>query len=839
MADKAASKSPSPSQRSPSPAPGRGGASKRPDSSPPKKATPSKSPSSPRRSRSSSPSPAKDVVRSPSAHRRRTRSPSPRSPSQSPRATVNGIGKSPSTNKFARRFRTRLNAAIQRDHERRSSRLYRWLKSLSRRNPKPRKGGSPRLSRRTASRRSPDSTSPYRSGSVRRSHPGSPSRSRHDRIPFGTLYGFPCLTLVVIVVVVAAFIVATARYLRRPGASAVHHCRSETCYRYEELLASAMDPEAPPCDNFYAHVCGTWIKTGKKPVYEVNWDRFLVEIAKRTADLSPHSGSNQEPVDKAVTYIKACLSPLERDNMHEVRAALAAAGIVWPRRDTKPDFLSSIFYMSRRIYQPVFLAIDVANMEGPQTLILSIGGQFMSTYDRISQHVTTIHAKEHFRVTYDSLAPMNESRLDELFEHFIAMKRFLDNHLPVTDDGKSSADPTHFVRWTPSVPESRWDYQTRHFLGSPLRNLTGCFVDRVGGFKALFELHKAFGEEKMANFVGFFAVQTLVGFANIRLLESFYAASDVAIEEQRKACVMTAYQTFAYVIDSFLQKGTDGALEDLNMLVDWVAAAFGRLLRSADNSSAIEGDPMPEPLHSNINNAFSILSACRRPVADSIYAAFPEMVIDAPLRNSINVSSYMQARVQMVSTSEETSQRPYAGYQALDATVFSGFRVNPQLLAFPWYEPDAHVGILLGGLGARLAAATFYDYVERHNGTDSPVYAENQRCLSPVNATSREGAIRDVDFDLQGAVAAAAVIADVYKEVVRKDDPAWTRREPPQPWTDESVAFVFMCWLSCGDAERGPLMCNTPAMHSRDFGRIFGCPAGSLMNPVKKCQMKV
>ncbi|KAL1425850.1 hypothetical protein MTO96_018832 [Rhipicephalus appendiculatus] len=821
MADKPGTKSRPRSQRSPSPAKtaDRDPKLKRGAGSSPRKATstsPSKSRgSTPKKSRSSSPSPARALTGSPSRRRRKTspppsprsRSPMSRSPrmsSRSPRATVSGSRRPSATGKMARRFRSRINAAIQRDHERRS-RIYQWFKGLAGRKGSPRGGSSPRLRQSGRSRASPGFGSPAKSGS-------SPSRSTRERTSSRTKYGSTLLVLVVIALVVAAITLVSARYLRKPAASTQQQCVSETCHRYEELLSNAMDPEAQPCDNFYAHVCGTWIKTAKKPVYE---------IAKRTADLNPHVGANQRPVDKAVAYIKACLSPLERDNMHEVRAALAAAGIVWPQQVTQSDFLYSMFYMSRRIFQPVFLTID-----------------FLSTYYKISEHVATNHVKEHFRITYESLASANETRLDHLFNDFIAMMRFMDNHLPVTDAGMSTGDPAAFLVWTPSVPESRWDAQTRGFLNSTLRNLTGCFVDRVGGFRAMFELHQAFGEEKMANFVGFFAVQTLVGFTNIRLLESFYKASDVAIEEQRKACIMTAYQTFAYAIDSFLQKGTEGAQQDVNTLVNWTTAAFGRLLKSTDNSSVLVGHSKPDPEPSNLNHAFSILNSSSRMAVDSIYAAFPEMFLDAPLSDSINVSAFMQAREQLVSMSGQPSQTLYASYQALDATVFSGFRVNPQLLAFPWYEPDAHIGVLLGGLGARLAAATFYDYVER-TGTNSTLYTENQACLSAANNASGGVDVGDVDPDLQGAVAAAAVVADVYKEVARTDGPKWTGRETPPPWTSESMTFVFFCWLNCGDSERGPMMCNAPVMHNRDFGRVFACPEGSRMNPVKKCQMRL
>ncbi|KAL3200926.1 hypothetical protein MRX96_053587 [Rhipicephalus microplus] len=247
-------------------------------------------------------------------------------------------------------------------------------------------------------------------------------------------------------------------------------------------------------------------------------------------------------------------------------------------------------------------------------------------------------------------------------------------------------------------------------------------------------------------------------------------------------------------------------------------AAFGRLLESWDDSSALVGHLEPAPQRSNLNQAFSILNSSSR--------------MSAPLSDSINVSAYMQAQV---SKSGQPSQTLYAGYQALDATVFSGFRINPQLLAFPWYEPDAHVGVLLGGLGARLAAVTFYDYVER-TGTNSTLYSENQDCLSPASNVSG-GA--DVDADLQGAVAAAAVVADVYKEVARKKDPKWTGREAPPPWTSERMPFVFFCWLNCGDSERGPMMCNAPMMHNWDFARVFACPEEAPMNPSIKCRMRL
>ncbi|XP_077545222.1 uncharacterized protein LOC144158294 [Haemaphysalis longicornis] len=207
--------------------------------------------------------------------------------------------------------------------------------------------------------------------------------------------------------------------------------------------------------------------------------------------------------------------------------------------------------------------------------------------------------------------------------------------------------------------------------------------------------------------------------------------------------------------------------------------------------------------------------------------------VQEPLRNSIAVSSYLSSRVDKAS---QLGHPLYAGYGETDATLFSDFRLNPQMLSFPWYHPDAHIGVLLGGLGMRLAGVTFYDYVERSykEGSDSSNrYLEIQRCFLPNNTGGEE----NLDRDLLGAVAAAAVIWDVYTEANETRAYGWSLREPLPSYTADELAFAFACWLNCGDTEHGALMCNTPAMHSRDFGRVFRCPRGSRMNPVDKCQI--
>lgn len=75
------------------------------------------------------------------------------------------------------------------------------------------------------------------------------------------------------------------------------------------------------------------------------------------------------------------------------------------------------------------------------------------------------------------------------------------------------------------------------------------------------------------------------------------------------------------------------------------------------------------------------------------------------------------------------------------------------------YVPDAHLALLLGGLGMRLAGVTYLDYAERGNNSYEEVLQRNRGCLSPqLNETDREN-FRDI----VAATAAIHVVWDVFK----------------------------------------------------------------------------
>ncbi|XP_077497949.1 uncharacterized protein LOC144108636 [Amblyomma americanum] len=330
---------------------------------------------------------------------------------------------------------------------------------------------------------------------------------------------------------------------------------------------------------------------------------------------------------------------------------------------------------------------------------------FNEAYNKTTQHVTTGHIRSHFRGAYESFAaPGNifgedpEKHQDRLFEELTEMKRFMDVRVSGGASGAAEKmvhpDPAWFVSLTPSVAESRWDAAFQRYLNGSLRSFSGVFLESTARFRVLFELQRFYGEEKTADFMGWFAVQALLPYTNWRLLNSYHQSSSVASWAQNKDFVTSAYLAYAFTLDSFLLRYTQAllssrcqakggfvklyltafsapplspALRDVVLLAEQVARSVRRLLRRPN--SPLAGDVFPPPDEVRLRAAMNIINASQdEESVMRMYNDFPDVNPLQPLRNKMKLVSFLYAR-----------QNASTTYKALDATVFDGFRINPQL----------------------------------------------------------------------------------------------------------------------------------------------------------------
>ncbi|KAL3204700.1 hypothetical protein MRX96_011679 [Rhipicephalus microplus] len=634
----------------------------------------------------------------------------------------------------------------------------------------------------------------------------------------------------VVLIALVAFITwsQVRHHLVSPTALVAPVCNSPTCRYYARLLTYTMDASTDPCQDFYQHVCGRWIWDGRSSVAKVNWAKFLEDYMSRIANRSLGSAGNARNTTRdAARYIKTCLAPLDSDNVDEVKQVLAAGGILWPLEPNigRADFISALFYMARRVGAPVFFDVTLTDVPGRAFLVFAKDEAYDATYAKVTEHVNTLYAKDHYQACCEAFAsPGNHVRCHELFDDFIRMKHDFDAYYAARESTGVNASVTSFLSYAPRVSEDRWVAQFEIYFNATLDDVGGVSIDDLEQFKAVFQLLEHYGERMMLDLFGWLSVQVLIHYTNKGLMNSFYRHHEITNGEHLDRCFTIAYAAFGYAVNRLLMEHIEVEVNKVKRLVQHrIRPAFRALLHRRDY---LLGSVAPEPSGNKLDRAFEIIYSTLVDGKSDSTNVLPELT-EFPLGNKMTISSYLRSAARV--DARKDSQRPYLAYDAYDSTLIEGFRLSPQHFTPPWYASDAPGGVLVGGILLRLVAALFMDYVERSHDFNA-TYEANHRCLDP------HGTSGGVDKDVQAVTASLNVVASMYRA-----SPADLAVAPlPSPlFSNDGFMYAFVCWLFCGDAVRGSVMCNTPVKHNIHFSRAFACPKGSNMNPESKCTLRV
>ncbi|KAH6936301.1 hypothetical protein HPB50_015231 [Hyalomma asiaticum] len=630
---------------------------------------------------------------------------------------------------------------------------------------------------------------------------------------------------VLAVIVLGAVLFMLVRLARRrpPIALRISTCQSKSCQRYKELLKDAVDFSSDPCNNYYAYVCSVWTKSHEKSVQTITLEHFINDAVEGLKSLP----AIDDPITrKGTLFFSACLSVTEKSNVPGVRKLLADGGIVWPNNNTNPDFLNALFYMSRVLFVPVLFHFSVYS----HGKVLKVGhsDEFDDRLLTLRRHIKTRHLHRHLTVVYRAFGAIDEDRLEEIVQRFNHLEQFIDVYFNSSqvNGTESDASTTYatesFLRLTPSVPRARWDTVLKRYFAASIADLHFAVVENRKQFEALVKIHQDYGEAELNDLVESLCVQSLVRFTSFEIISSYYESSDVAAVWLQKECFLTAFTFFGYDVNRYFASKRGDAVGRLKGLAERVRRAFLAALKDSENYTARTQSDHHERRNDisehHFRNLFASLNKSQNRAYRDQYASYPNLT-DDPLQNWKILNEYYYENPQMAAAAS-------LAFSEKNLTTFRHFALLIQHLSFPYYEPDAHKGAVLGGLGARIAAAMFYDYAESRDRV-SKFYRRNQDCLG-LHAGSYP------DYDLQGAVAAVPVVYAMFTEA-RKDYEDVLVQDLP-PFLADSIPFMFACYLLCGE-ENGETMCNVPLKHSVDFAFVYKCKPGSPMNPREKCAM--
>ncbi|XP_049522759.1 uncharacterized protein LOC125945184 [Dermacentor silvarum] len=252
----------------------------------------------------------------------------------------------------------------------------------------------------------------------------------------------PLLGVIVLGAILFVF-VRLARW-RKPSSLHTPSCGSQSCQRYRELLEDAIDENSKPCDDYYAHVCSLWTKSHERSVQRVTLEHFINSAVERLKMPLPIKNAVRW---KGTMFFSSCLSVANESNVPSVKKLLADGGIVWPSKNTNPDFLNALFYMSQRLFAPVFFRLTTEN--GGNALAVRQSSEFLENLRTLRRHIKTRHLREHLRVTYEAFDALDETRLREIVDRFDHLEEFLDMYFnaswPNTTTSTDVPDVRHGV----------------------------------------------------------------------------------------------------------------------------------------------------------------------------------------------------------------------------------------------------------------------------------------------------------------------------------------------------------------------------------------------------------
>ncbi|KAK8768899.1 hypothetical protein V5799_014639 [Amblyomma americanum] len=423
------------------------------------------------------------------------------------------------------------------------------------------------------------------------------------------------------------------------------------------------------------------------------------------------SKTSRQPIHKAARFLSVCLSVTNSSDMDSLKEVLARANITWPNSNSKPDFLNSLFYVSLDLMSNVFFNIKLVRGEsGHWRLYLTFSDSAQRLHKEFLRQIKTRHLADHLREMYRAFGKLNESRLNEMLRHYVDMADLFEQFSRPLRVRRQLANATRLLEYFPSVPAKRWNDVLTKRANVSLNELDGLVTNEPDNLHAVSSLHQKRGEELVNELVEVLAVQSLIIFADFALLSSFYQDSQLAMKDVRRKCFTVTNHMYGYAINDLYRNVTRKGERFVKGLAEKLRRASPAVLIG---NASLSGDSDQLPAKTkHLDIALRTLQWSRPKEYMALYANQPELT-DSPLRNYVLASAYLKSL-------PYDSERKSAIVERSDKTLpmFWDFRPTIDYFHYPFYAPDASLSVLYAGIGTRLAASLFFDYVERKSAPE-------------------------------------------------------------------------------------------------------------------------
>ncbi|KAK8770679.1 hypothetical protein V5799_012857 [Amblyomma americanum] len=649
--------------------------------------------------------------------------------------------------------------------------------------------------------------------------PPQPPRGRNSSL----VKGVAVLLVLVIALLVVMVILKGAKPPPKGDVLDGNACQSDDCKRVARLLLESLQPNAPPCADFYQLVCGRWKHAEGQG--EVLFQRFVDEITELARnEVAPPT--NQAPVQKSSLAYQACEDIVAKNNtsMGTVEQILQEAGFYSPPSWTGPvDALNSTFYLGVKwcIAAPIRLTYARSSYRGV-TIRMAPSESLKAYVERRQTPNISAQLKDDFAVL--------EAMIEQNKTPKLTFDEWMQVDTSVTMDAMPMFKSMNFAGWNETniqdaiqgMSRKQWDdVLGLYFNHTPALRF---YVDSLELFKKFIELPNAVGADKAQAYVRLYMTEMLAMKVYAPWVVREFPTYDSALNYQRRYCFAIIEQTAGYAfLTPYVTKAFPAETrEDIKELQRSVRDAYDSLFTDIDRQPNVKRLPS---YSTDTGRVFDLLRLFDAKSLERNYAIYADMTSD-PL---VNWKQLMLGRASSFWTHVTMGTGGVLPTELIFYEIDSlsyDFSLRPDVAVVPTYGSSTPEELKLASLGFVMASAMAEIlYTTQANAS---VWNETATCLLEQQNSANGTEVQPIVL-LERLVALAAIVS-----ASSANNGSTSHLPGLAEFAGRKLLYVAWCYQYCGE-KAGRLLCNEPLKELSVFADTFQCDTSAAMRKTDPC----
>ncbi|KAH6944596.1 hypothetical protein HPB50_004206 [Hyalomma asiaticum] len=602
--------------------------------------------------------------------------------------------------------------------------------------------------------------------------------------------------------------------VNRRLAAAQRTCNSSVCVHFSDVINRSATARAPPCSEFYAHVCAEWDEDNMESPQELNF-RSVVRRLYFSLAMESVPEKYQTNFQKAAAFYQSCLSVLldGKSELTEISSTLKKIGVHWPERSASADLLVTAANLKQRLDLDSVLVFSM-----PDTSTLSIQPPSTVWLQDIKRQRYAVDFANNSLEQFNSLwrafsfRPPNDTEVARLLEtedrffHYIALAVPLSTNPSIT-----TLTLLNLPLTCSEFSRARWNKMFREAYNALPEAVTSVQIKYRKAFDFACRLVRDLGEPAVQYYAEWLAVKALATYGDRSIAKYFWSDADAMPFGAQSTCFQSTMHLFGEVI--LLEEShrwhlrTSTLLSKSHLVAKSVRASLSELM-SSNRNHPLMNVFLKYSLHDELYNDD------RQRLLDSVYATVPDLTRRFFFNRMLLLN---------VSLNQDTVRSLGFSWEALeDMLRHDGGTVHIQLAALQHHVrmflqlsyaayflltedmPPAYNYAALGMLVARQMFA-----FRRHTWLMAQTYQESMSMHAG-----------EFEVDLEDYSEFSLALDAAQKAVFR------TRQYQAQPWLRKSQEFFLVtCFQMCSgrntyEAQRKLTFAFTG---SKSFQAAFSC----------------